>query len=140
PAGLNASTFPSKLRHLVNSPCVCSVRWDSQAQGLLIDCSLFKRELLRPGGAQGPAPHTFRATQFCSFMCQLCCYGFHKVPGQVGTAALGDAGAWLHYRNPWFHRYCPDFLLHIRHRTTANRQRLVARPDRCRLLPCGSQQ
>ena len=34
PAGVNASTFPAKLWHLVNSPRVRSVRWDSRGQGL----------------------------------------------------------------------------------------------------------
>ncbi|NWZ74413.1 HSF5 protein, partial [Acrocephalus arundinaceus] len=84
PAGLSARTFPAKLWRLVNSPRVRSVCWDSQARGLLIDHSLFQRELLSPGGAQGPAPHTFRATQFRSFVRQLNRYGFRKVPGRAG--------------------------------------------------------
>ncbi|RMB94929.1 hypothetical protein DUI87_28590 [Hirundo rustica rustica] len=54
PAGLGASTFPAKLWSLANDPRVLSVRWDSEARGLLVDRSLFERELLRPGGAQGP--------------------------------------------------------------------------------------
>ncbi|NWZ86660.1 HSF5 protein, partial [Poecile atricapillus] len=111
PAGLNASTFPTKLWCLVNSPRILSVRWDSPAQGLLIDRSLFERELLSPGGDQGPAPHTFRATQFRSFVRQLYRYGFRKVPGRAGAAAPGDAGAWLHYTNPWFCRNHPELLL-----------------------------
>ncbi|RMB95984.1 hypothetical protein DUI87_27570 [Hirundo rustica rustica] len=74
----------------------------SEARGLLVDRSLFERELLRPGGAQGPAPNAFRATQFSSFVRQLYRYGFRKVPGRAGAAAPGDAGAWLHYTNPWF--------------------------------------
>ncbi|RMC02609.1 hypothetical protein DUI87_20764 [Hirundo rustica rustica] len=60
------------------TPRVRSLRWDSEARGLLVDRSLFERELLRPGGAQGPAPHTFRATQFSSFVRQLYRYGFRK--------------------------------------------------------------
>ncbi|RMB88799.1 hypothetical protein DUI87_34807 [Hirundo rustica rustica] len=100
PAGLGASTFPAKLWSLVNDPRVCSLRWDSEARGLLVDRSLFERELLRPGGAQGPAPNAFRATQFRSFVRQLYRYGFRRVPGRAGAAAPGDAGAWLHYRNP----------------------------------------
>ncbi|NXP64195.1 HSF5 protein, partial [Chloropsis cyanopogon] len=79
PAGLKASTFPAKLWRLVNSPRVRSVCWDGQGQGLLIDCSLFERGLLSPDCAQGPAPHTFRATQFRSFVRQLYRYGFRKV-------------------------------------------------------------
>ncbi|RMC16760.1 hypothetical protein DUI87_06354 [Hirundo rustica rustica] len=71
PAGLGAGTFPAKLWSLVNDPRVLSVRWDSEARGLLVDRSLFERELLRPGGAQGPAPNAFRATQFSSFVRQL---------------------------------------------------------------------
>ncbi|RMB92146.1 hypothetical protein DUI87_31676 [Hirundo rustica rustica] len=78
PAGLGAGTFPAKLWSLANDPRVLSVRWDSEARGLLIDRSLFERELLRPGGAQGPAPHAFRATQFRSFVRQLNRYGFRK--------------------------------------------------------------
>ncbi|NXO83798.1 HSF5 protein, partial [Sitta europaea] len=89
------STFPAKLWRLVNSASVRSLRWDSQAQGLL-----FERELLGPAAAQGPAPHTFRATQFPSFVRQLYRYGFHKVRGCGGAAVPGHAGAWLHYRNP----------------------------------------
>ncbi|RMB88819.1 hypothetical protein DUI87_34827 [Hirundo rustica rustica] len=78
PAGLGAGTFPAKLWSLANDPRVLSVRWDSEARGLLVDRSLFERELLRPGGAPGPAPNAFRATQFSSFLHQLYRYGFRK--------------------------------------------------------------
>ncbi|RMC03618.1 hypothetical protein DUI87_19794 [Hirundo rustica rustica] len=78
PAGLGAGTFPAKLWSLVNDPCVCSLRWDSEARRLLVDRSLFEWEPLRPGGAQGPAPNAFRATQFRSFVRQLNRYGFRK--------------------------------------------------------------
>ncbi|RMC03586.1 hypothetical protein DUI87_19761 [Hirundo rustica rustica] len=84
PAGLGAGTFPAKLWSLVNNPRVRSLRWDSEARGLLVDRSLFERELLRPGGAQGPAPHAFRATQFRSFVRQLNRYGFRK--GNINVA------------------------------------------------------
>uniref|UniRef100_A0A8C3UQ37 HSF-type DNA-binding domain-containing protein n=1 Tax=Catharus ustulatus TaxID=91951 RepID=A0A8C3UQ37_CATUS len=140
PAGLNASTFPAKLWHLVNSPRVRSVRWDSRGQGLLIDRSLFERELLRPGNARGPAPHTFRATQFRSFVRQLYRYGFRKVPGWLGSAVPGDAGAWLHYMNPCFRRDRPELLLRIQRRSAANRQRLAAGREGRRRPPRGSQQ
>ncbi|RMB94909.1 hypothetical protein DUI87_28715 [Hirundo rustica rustica] len=140
PAGLGAGTFPAKLWSLVNDPRVRSLRWDSEARGLLVDRSLFQRELLRPGGAQGPAPNTFRATQFRSFVHQLNRYGFLKVPGRAGAAAPGDAGAWLHYRNPWFRRDRPDLLLRIRRRGVANTQRRAAGPEGRRHPPCGSQQ
>ncbi|RMB97355.1 hypothetical protein DUI87_26170 [Hirundo rustica rustica] len=93
-----------------------------------------------PGGAQGPAPHAFRATQFSSFVRQLYRYGFRKVPGRAGAAAPGDAGAWLHYTNPWFRRDRPDLLLRIRRRGAANTQRPAAGPEGRRLPPCGSQQ
>ncbi|NXH81015.1 HSF5 protein, partial [Edolisoma coerulescens] len=76
PRGLSASTFPARLWRLVTSPRVRSVRWDSLAQGLLIDRALFERELLSPAGAHGPAPGTFRATRFRSFVRQLNRYGF----------------------------------------------------------------
>ncbi|NXD02685.1 HSF5 protein, partial [Certhia familiaris] len=125
PAGLNASTFPAKLWRLVNSPSIRSARWDSQARGLLIDRSLLEWELLSPGGAQGPVPHTFRAMQFCSFMRQLNRYGFHKVPGWLGAAAPDDAGYWLLYRNPWFRWDRPDLLVRIKRWSAANRQRLA---------------
>uniref|UniRef100_A0A674HSD4 HSF-type DNA-binding domain-containing protein n=1 Tax=Taeniopygia guttata TaxID=59729 RepID=A0A674HSD4_TAEGU len=118
PAGLCASTFPAKLWRLVNSPRVRSVRWDSRAQGLLIDRSLFERELLSPGDAQGPAPRPFRATRFRSFVRQLHRYGFRRVPGRAGSAAPGDAGAWLHYSNPCFRRDRPDLLLRVRRWST----------------------
>ncbi|RMB88386.1 hypothetical protein DUI87_35229 [Hirundo rustica rustica] len=140
PAGLGAGTFPAKLWSLVNDPRVRSLRWDSEARGLLVDRSLFERELLRPGGAQGPAPHAFRATQFRSFVRQLYRYGFRKVPGRAGAAAPGDAGAWVHYRNPWFRRDRPDLLLRIRRRSAANTQRRAAGPEGRRRPPCGSQQ
>ncbi|RMB92946.1 hypothetical protein DUI87_30685 [Hirundo rustica rustica] len=140
PAGLGAGTFPAKLWSLVNDPRVRSLRWDSEARGLLIDRSLFERELLRPGGAQGPAPHAFRATQFRSFVHQLNRYGFLKVPGWAGAAAPGDAGAWVHYRNPWFRRDRPDLLLRIRRRSAANMQRWTAGLEGRRHPPCGSQQ
>ncbi|RMB97442.1 hypothetical protein DUI87_26053 [Hirundo rustica rustica] len=84
PAGLGAGTFPAKLWSLANDPRVLSVRWDSEARGLLVDRSLFERELLRPGGAQGPAPNAFRATQFRSFVRQLYRYGFRK--GNINVA------------------------------------------------------
>ncbi|RMB89627.1 hypothetical protein DUI87_33991 [Hirundo rustica rustica] len=140
PAGLGAGTFPAKLWSLANDPRVLSVRWDSEARGLLVDRSLFERELLRPGGAQGPAPNAFRATQFRSFVRQLYRYGFRKVPGRAGAAAPGDAGAWLHYTNPWFRRDRPDLLLRIRRRSAANTQRRAAGPEGRRRPPCGSQQ
>ncbi|RMB97352.1 hypothetical protein DUI87_26167 [Hirundo rustica rustica] len=72
------------LWSLVNDPRVRSLRWDSEARGLLVDRSLFERELLRPGGAQGPAPNAFRATQFGSFVRQLYRYGFRKGNINVG--------------------------------------------------------
>ncbi|RMB88610.1 hypothetical protein DUI87_34998 [Hirundo rustica rustica] len=122
------------------TPASCSLRWDSEARGLLVDRSLFERELLRPGGAQGPAPNAFRATQFRSFVRQLYRYGFRKVPGRAGAAAPGDAGAWLHYTNPWFRRDRPDLLLRIRRRSAANTQRRAAGPEGRRRPPCGSQQ
>ncbi|XP_063245315.1 heat shock factor protein 5-like [Prinia subflava] len=133
PAGLNASTFPAKLWRLVNNPCVRSVRWDSQARGLLIDRSLFERELLSPANAHGggskgvgAAPDSFQATHFGSFVRQLNLYGFQKVPGWVGAAVPGDAGGWLHFRNPNFRRDRPDLLLRIKRLTRANRLRLAA--------------
>ncbi|XP_036261301.1 basic salivary proline-rich protein 4-like [Molothrus ater] len=147
PAGLSAGTFPAKLWRLVNSPRVRSVRWDSRAQGLLIDRCLLERELLSSGHAHrgrghgpAPVPHTFRATQFRSFVRQLYRYGFRKVPGWVGSAAPGDAGAWLHYCNPCFRRDRPDLLLRIKRRSAANRQRPAAGREGRRHPPCGSQQ
>ncbi|RMB88554.1 hypothetical protein DUI87_35054 [Hirundo rustica rustica] len=119
-----------------SSPCAGTAR----PGGLLVDRSLFERELLRPGGAQGPAPHAFRATQFRSFMHQLYRYGFRKVPGRAGAAAPGDAGAWVHYTNPWFRRDRPDLLLRIRRRSAANTQRRAAGPEGRRRPPCSSQQ
>ncbi|NWR25986.1 HSF5 protein, partial [Emberiza fucata] len=145
-AGLSASTFPTKLWRLVNSPCVCFVHWDSWAQGLLLDCSLFEQELLSPGDAHGdggngagPVPHTFRATQFRSFMQQLHCYSFHRVPGCVGSAASGEAGAWLHYSNLCFRCDYPNLLLCIKYRSTANRQQPAAGWEGCWCPPCSSQ-
>ncbi|KAM7023626.1 uncharacterized protein M8220_015220 [Acridotheres tristis] len=133
PAGLNASTFPAKLWRLVNNPRVRSVRWDSGGQGLLIDRSLFERELLSPGSVHvdggdgaGPAPDSFRAAHFGSFVRQLSRYGFRKVPDLVGSAVPGDCGGWLHFRNPNFLRDRPDLLLRIQRLTRANRQRLAA--------------
>ncbi|NXR78733.1 HSF5 protein, partial [Pycnonotus jocosus] len=133
PAGLNASTFPAKLWRLVNSPRVRSLRWDSQARGVLIDRSLFERELLsqsdaHSGAGEGAeaAPDSFQATHFGSFVRQLNLYGFQKVPGWVGAAVPGDAGSWLHFRNPNFRRDRPDLLLCIKRLTRANRQRLAA--------------
>ncbi|RMB89451.1 hypothetical protein DUI87_34163 [Hirundo rustica rustica] len=140
PAGLSAGTFPTKLWRLVNDPRIHSVRWDSEAQGLLVDRSLFEWELLSPGSAQGPAPHAFRATQFCSSVRQLNRYSFHKVPGWAGAAAPGHAGAWLHYRKPWFRRDHPDLQLRIRRRSAADTQRRAAGPEGRRRPPCGSQQ
>ncbi|XP_054141673.1 uncharacterized protein LOC128942958 [Melozone crissalis] len=79
PAGLSVSTFPAKPRHLVNSPHVHSVRWDSRAQGLLIDLSLFQRALLSLRDSCWVALYSFQATQFCSFELQLHCYSFHRL-------------------------------------------------------------
>ncbi|XP_068856423.1 SH3 and multiple ankyrin repeat domains protein 1-like [Aphelocoma coerulescens] len=133
PAGLNASTFPAKLWRLANSPRVRSVRWDSQGQGLLIDRALFEQELLSPAGPHGAgregaamSPDAFKATRFRSFLCQLSRYGFHEAAGRVGAAVPGDAGACLHYRNPWFRRDRPHLLLCIRRCTRAKRQRPAA--------------
>ncbi|NXU08665.1 HSF5 protein, partial [Pardalotus punctatus] len=135
-AGLNARTFPAKLWRLLNSRRVRSVHWGNLPQGLLIEHSLFERELLSPAGAQGPAPHTFRAMRFASFMCQLYLYSFHKVPGWVGMALTGDARAWLHYRNPSFRRDCLDLLLGVKRRTRAKEQWLVAGQGGFRRPPC----
>ncbi|NXV70089.1 HSF5 protein, partial [Molothrus ater] len=136
PAGLSASTFPAKLWRLVNSPRVRSVRWDSRAQGLLVDRSLFEQELLSSGDAHGagaegagPAPDSFQATHFGSFVRQLNLYGFRKVPGWVVSDEPGDAGGWLHFKNPNFRRDRPDLLLRIKRLTRANRQRLAAGLD-----------
>ncbi|NXU96537.1 HSF5 protein, partial [Cettia cetti] len=136
PVGLNASTFPAKLWRLVNSPRVRSMRWDSQARGLLIDRSLFERELLRQADAHGEkgegtgaASDSFQATHFGSFVRQLNLYGFQKLPGRAGAAVPGDARGWLHFRNPNFRRDRPDLLLRIKRLTKANRQRLAAGLD-----------
>ncbi|NXR93060.1 HSF5 protein, partial [Hypocryptadius cinnamomeus] len=103
------------------------------AQGLLVDRSLFERELLSPGDAHGgdgegarPNPDAFQATHFGSFVRQLNLYGFHRVPSRVGSAEPGDAGGWLHFRSPNFHHERPDLLLRIRRLTRANRQRPAA--------------
>ncbi|NXI16712.1 HSF5 protein, partial [Irena cyanogastra] len=147
PAGLNASTFPAKLWRLANSPRVRSVRWDSQGQGLLIDRSLFERELLSPGHAHGrggegagPGPDSFHATHFGSFVRQLNLYGFHKVVDWVGSAEPGDARGWLRFRNPNFRRDRPDLLLRIKRLTRANRQRLAAGLEVRSRLPSRFQQ
>ncbi|RMB99893.1 hypothetical protein DUI87_23672 [Hirundo rustica rustica] len=92
------------------------------------------------GRCPGTGPHAFRATQFRSFVRQLYRYGFRKVPGRAGAAAPGDAGAWVHYTNPWFRRDRPDLLLRIRRRSAANTQRRAAGPEGRRRPPCGSQQ
>ncbi|XP_066038616.1 uncharacterized protein [Chamaea fasciata] len=133
PAGLNASTFPAKLWRLANSPRVHSVRWDSHGRGVLIDRSLFERELLSQtdahmGGGEGAgaAPVSFRATRFGSFVRQLNLHGFQKVLDGLGAAVPGDAGGWLYFRNPNFRRDCPELLLRIKRLTRANRQRLAA--------------
>ncbi|XP_031952085.1 heat shock factor protein 5-like [Corvus moneduloides] len=126
PAGLDASTFPAKLWRLANSPRVRSVRWDTQGRGLLIDRALFEQELLSSAGVQGPAPRTFRATQFRSIVRQLNRYGFYKVPGRAGVAVPGDAGAIVHYGNPWFRHDRPHLLLCIRRCARAKRQRPAA--------------
>ncbi|XP_064261328.1 heat shock factor protein 5-like [Passer domesticus] len=104
PAGLSASAFPAKLWRLVNSPRVRSVRWDR-------------------GGTDA---RLLPSHAFSSFVQQLNLYGFHKVPGWIGSAELGDAGGWLHFRNPNFRRDRPDLLLHMKRLTRANRQRLAA--------------
>uniref|UniRef100_A0A8U7NNV6 Uncharacterized protein n=1 Tax=Corvus moneduloides TaxID=1196302 RepID=A0A8U7NNV6_CORMO len=140
PAGLDARTFPAKLWRLANSPRVRSVRWDSQGRGLLIDRARFEQELLSSAGVQGPAPRTFRATQFRSIVRQLNRYGFYKVPGRAGAAVPGGAGAIVHYGNPWFRRDRPHLLLRIRRRSTASKHRLAPGPERRRRSPCGSQQ
>ncbi|NXE66824.1 HSF5 protein, partial [Calcarius ornatus] len=147
PAGLSASTFPPKLWRLVNSPRVRSVRWDSRAQRLLSNRSLFQQELLslgdthRDGGlGAGAVPHTFRATQLRSFVWQLYGYGFRKVLGRVGSAALGAARVWLHYSNPCFRCDHPNLLLRIKRRSAANRQQPAAGREGHRRPPCGSQQ
>ncbi|CAN8220648.1 unnamed protein product [Coccothraustes coccothraustes] len=89
----HTSTFPTKLWRLVHSLCVCYLPCDIQAQGLLIICSLFQRELLSQSDACQAALYSFQAMQFCSFVLQLHCYSFHRVPGWVGFAAPGNAGA-----------------------------------------------
>ncbi|NXR97313.1 HSF5 protein, partial [Oxylabes madagascariensis] len=140
PAGLNASALPAKLWHLVNSPCVRSVRWDSQAQGLLINHSLFKRELLSSGSAHRVASDSFKVTQFNSFLCQLNLYGFHEVPGWVGMAVPGNARGWVHFKNPNCRRNRPDLLLCFKRLTRANQQWLVAGLEVCSHQPSCFQQ
>ncbi|RMC03645.1 hypothetical protein DUI87_19822 [Hirundo rustica rustica] len=125
---------PAKLWSLVNDPRVRSLRWDSEARGLLVDRSLFERELLRPGGAQGPAPHAFRATQFRSFVRQLYRYGFRK--GAAAASSLPGA------------RHCGFHLLHRERPGPARREGpsrfqelygerpLPAERELLRVLPC----
>ncbi|NWY72124.1 HSF5 protein, partial [Erithacus rubecula] len=105
--------LPTKLWHLVNSPCVRSMRWDSQGCPSTTPCwsgSCSARV--------APGPNSFQATHFDSFVRQLNLYGFHKVPG--------DAGGWLHFRIANLVRNRPELLLHIQRLTRANRQQLAA--------------
>ncbi|NXO44003.1 HSF5 protein, partial [Locustella ochotensis] len=115
--------------------------------GLLIDRSLFERELLSPGSAHkgggegaGAAPYSFQAMHFGSFLHQLNLYAFQKVLGWVGAAVPDDARSSLHFRNPNFRCDHPDLLLRIKRLTRANRQRLVAGLEvRCRQPSCFQQ-
>ncbi|NXU15650.1 HSF5 protein, partial [Pardalotus punctatus] len=142
PAGLNARTFPAKLWRLLNSPRVRSVRWDTLGRGLLVERSLFERELLSPAGGQGTGrrpghgPAHLPSTRFASFVRQLYRYGFQKVPGCLGAAVPGDAGPWLHYRNASFRRDRTNLLMRVKRRAGAKKQRLAARQGGVRRPPC----
>ncbi|XP_074389132.1 LOW QUALITY PROTEIN: heat shock factor protein 5-like [Zonotrichia albicollis] len=122
PSRLSASTLPAKLWRLVNSPRVRSVRWDSRAQGLLVDRWLFQRELLSLSNACQAAPYSLQATQFRSFVLQLHRYSFQGAGlGWLSCARQCWGLAPLRHR-----RDRPNLLARIKRWSAANRQQLAA--------------
>ncbi|NWW88318.1 HSF5 protein, partial [Rhynochetos jubatus] len=133
-AALGPSSFLAKLWQLVNSPHARSVHWDAHSEGLPIHQPLFEHEVLGAGSghalgvcSDGAAGAFFKTKNFSSFICQLNLYDFCKVvTGLEGSTVSPGPVLLHHFHSPHFHRCCPDFLVHLKHRTSANKVKLAA--------------
>lgn len=124
---IRPNTFPGKLWHLVNSPEVCSVCWDTSGEGILIYEETFQTEVLFSPNRQ--ISKYFTMTDFTSFWRQLNMYGFKKLrldkgtsENQLNKAFIMDQGH--HFQNPNFKRSNPELLVNLKRRTPVNRAKL----------------
>ncbi|KAL7834966.1 hypothetical protein SRHO_G00292130 [Serrasalmus rhombeus] len=130
---INPYNFPARLWCLVNNPQICSIRWDSHGEAVIIDQQLFEAELLSPGRrALGKSPECFKTTNFTSFIRQLNLYGFRKLKPGDGILEKQIEGKPVtdnivhSFHNPDFKQGHPELLVNLKRLTSINKAKLEA--------------
>lgn len=119
---INPNNFPSKLWQLVNDPCVSSICWDRDGEGILIFQWLFEAQVLWSATTNRQMDRYFKTTDFNSFLRQLNLYGFRKIHHGISNRSF-----LLHYYyNPNFKKANPELLVNLKRLTPANKAKFDA--------------
>ncbi|KAL6463829.1 hypothetical protein MHYP_G00282200 [Metynnis hypsauchen] len=129
----NSRRNPIRVTQRSHRGHICSIRWDSRGEAVVIDQQLFEAELLSPGRrASGKSPECFKTTNFTSFIRQLNLYGFRKLkPGdgilekQIEGKPVSD-NILHHFHNPDFKQGHPELLVNLKRLTSINKAKLEA--------------
>ncbi|MGH0147711.1 UNVERIFIED_CONTAM: hypothetical protein FKN15_035354 [Acipenser sinensis] len=126
-------TFPQKLWKITGSASYKSITWNHEGNLVMIDESLFKKEIQ---GASGPF-RAFETDSMKRFICQLSLHSFTKIRQGFDKTATGKEEPPQFYYNANFQRDHPHLLGNVKRRvrikgvfpnsTTHNKQACTAR-------------